>query len=208
VAGFRLTNGSSGCPPTETPPSDYEIPFRFDSAGRLWLKSCFQGFEQLGAARHDISSNSIFGTASVPIGGDITAGTYANFNVVNDTACDLGILLAYDLSADLYVSQDSLAQVTLSGRWNGVTHSSIAVSSIYIDSGDTTGGIRVIQTAAAAPHDAAIDAGGAASLVVTPGNSATVSCRLSLSYIVGTSDGIDQFNSANSVVRVYGYVIP
>lgn len=213
MAGFRLTGGGGGCPPTETPPSDYDNHFRFDSAGRLWLKECFDGFRFLGSARHDITSNSVFGSSTVPVtstgvsGPPITAGTYTNVLVTNSTPCTMGILVGYDLSTDMYVSQDHMALVSLAGRWNGAVISQIDVSSIYIDSTDTTGGIRVLQAAAANPHDPSIEAGGAASLTLAPGASATVSCRLYVSYYVGAADGIDQFNAANSVVRVYGYIL-
>lgn len=214
MAGFRLTGGTGGCPPTETPPSDYENQFRFDDAGRLWLKPCFEGFKFLGSARHDISTNTVFGISSTPIstaedivsGNGITAGTYANVTITNDTPCDMGVLLAYDLSVDLYVADDHLAVVALSGRWNGAHHSQINVSSVYHAAGSGDG-IRVLQAAAAAPHDTNIEAGGAPSLTLAPGASATVGCRLFLQYVVGSPDGIDQFNAASSIVRVYGYPI-
>lgn len=43
MTGFRLDDGSGGCPPTASAPGDYEIPFRFDGAGSLWITSCFKG---------------------------------------------------------------------------------------------------------------------------------------------------------------------
>lgn len=200
MAGFRLTGGGGGCPPTETPPNTYQNPFRFDDAGRLWLKDCSVGLHYLGEARHDIASNTLFGEASTPVtsdvvnGAPITAGTYTNAVVTNNTNCTLSVLIGLELSTDLYVRQDQFAVVTLSARLNGANVSRVATSSIYLDTGSD--GIRNIGTAAAGPHPVT---------TLAPGQQATFGCRLYLGYYVGAPDGItDQFNTANSVVRVYG----
>lgn len=156
MAGFRLTGGGGGCPPTETPPNTYQNPFRFDDAGRLWLKDCSVGLHYLGEARHDIASNTLFGEASTPVtsdvvnGAPITAGTYTNAVVTNNTNCTLSVLIGLELSTDLYVRQDQFALVTLSARLNGANVSRVATSSIYLDTGSD--GIRNIGTAAAGPH--------------------------------------------------------
>lgn len=200
MAGFRLTGGSGGCPPTETPPSDYANPFRFDDAGRLWLKDCSSGIRYKGEARHDIASNTLFGMANTPVtsdvetGASITAGTYTNYVATNTTNCNEQIWIAMELSTDLYVRQSQFAVVTLSARLNGANVSRVATSSIYLNTGDD--GIRNIGGASAGPHYIT---------TLTPGQQVTIGCRLYLGYYVGAPDGVtDQFNSANSIVRVYG----
>lgn len=204
MAGFRLTGGGGGCPPTETPPSTYQNPFRFDSAGRLWLKDCFQGIDYLGEARHDINTNELFGTASVPVstnddliaGNGITAGTYTNFNYTNNTACSQGIMIGMELNADVYVNQSSFAVITLSARLNGANVSRVAGSSVYLNAGSD--GVRSFANGSAGPHYIT---------TLAPGQAMTIGCRLFLGYYVGSPDGVDQFNSANSIVRVYGYTL-
>lgn len=198
MAGFRLTGGSGGCPPTATPPSDYKNPFRFDSAGRLWLKDCFQGLRYLGEARHDIATNAIFGSAAVPVstnidGPAITAGTYANTVITNTQDCNMQIWIGMELNADIYVNQSHFAIVTLSARLNGANVSRIAGSSTYLNAGSD--GVRSFANGSAGPHPIT---------TLAPGQQATIGCRLYLGYYVGSPDNVDQFNSANSIVRVYG----
>lgn len=213
MAGFRLTDGSSGCPPTETPPGNYEIPFRVDDAGRLWITSCFKNLRYFGAARHDLFEQTRLGVSPIPLstaddiisGAGVTAGTYTNLTVTNTTDCDMGLLLAYDLSVDIEVLGNNLARWVMSGRYNGANHDTIAVSSIRT-TGSTTYN-RYITACSAAPHDAGIEAGGSPSLVLAPGVSATIGVKIFCQYAVGTPDTFDNVTQSNAAVRVYGYVL-
>lgn len=213
MAGFRLQDGSCGCPPTETPAADFRNAFRFDDAGCLYIDGCFPSFKFLGAARHDITTPTILGVAgSTPVntaddivsGDGVTAGTYTSLNITNTSNCDMGYLLGYDLNADLDVSGNSLVKWILSGRWNGANVDVIFCSSVRITG---AGPVRCLSGNAAAPHDPAIEAGGAASLTLAPGASATIGARLFLQYAEGAPDGVDQVVSSGSSVRVYGYVL-
>jgi hypothetical protein len=213
MAGFRLTDGSSGCPPTETPPASYEIPFRFDSAGRLWVTSCFKGFRYFGAARHDLPIPGTIGGAFVPnsaspgaSGGGITGGTYENITITNDTECDLGILVGLDVSADLETRADNLVYWTLASRWNGDTHSIASVSTTKI--AGSTALVRQLVGASANPHDLGFEDGSAAALTLAPGASATVGAKLFCYYGTGAPTGTETVYSSSSAVRVYGYILP
>lgn len=212
MAGFRLNDGSSGCPPTETPPAGYEIPFRFDEAGRLWVTSCFKGFRYFGAARHDLPIAGELGGAFVPNGAGIVAGsgisggTYENITVTNDTECDLGILLGLDVTADLEVRADNMAVWTLASRWNGETHSFCSTSSTKI--AGSTALVRQMVGASANPHDLGFEDGTAAALTLAPGASATIGAKLFLYYAVGSPTGTETVYSSSSAVRVYGYILP
>lgn len=216
MAAFRETDGTGGCPPTETPPAGYEIPFRFDDLGNLWINGCFDNFKFFGYARHDIASEVVLGTATAPVsveadivaGSGITAGTYTPLNITNNSACTIGILLAYDLTVDADVVGNSMAKFILSGRWNGAHVDSVACSSIRIIG--ETNYVRAIVGNAAAMHDPAIEAGGSAGMTLAPGAVGTVSARLFLEYAEGTPPGTvgtDRIVSAGSAVRAYGYCL-
>lgn len=214
MAGFRLTGGSSGCPPTATPPSSYQNPFRFDSAGKLWITGCFQGFHYFGAARHDISGGNQPGqpgyglTTATPFynGTKVTVGTRQTRTITNTTNCTLGFLLGHDLVVDIQCSEDRWAAVSLSETWNGVHHSSATLSTKYISAG---GGdyIRQYLHNSANPHDVNKDATGGSSLQLAPGASATIGAQIYLRYFAGSPAGSDFLYSANSAVRIYGYVL-
>lgn len=213
MAGFRLTDGSSGCPPTETPPADYEIPFRFDAAGRLWITSCFKGLQYFGAARHDIGTSGILGSASLPqstdpdiiSGSGITAGTYTNVTVTNDTICDLGFLLAHDVFADLTTNSHNLIRWNLSARVNGAHYSLSAASSVYHDG--TVANVRSQFQSGANPHNNGIEGGSINDLILAPGASMVIGAKLFLTYVLGAPTGSEVVNSSASAVRIYGYVV-
>ena len=212
MAGFRLTDGSSGCPPTETPPASYEIPFRFDSAGRLWITSCFKGFRYFGAARHDLPIPGIIGGTFVlngppgASGPGISGGLYENITVTNDTECGMGILIGLDVGADIEVRADNLVYWTLASRWNGETHSIASASSTKI--AGSTALVRQVINASANPHDIGFEDGPGAALTLAPGESATVGAKLFCYYGVGAPTGTETVYSSNSAVRVYGYILP
>lgn len=214
MAGFRLTGGSSGCPPTATPPSGYQNPFRFDSAGKLWITGCFQGFQYFGAARHD-SAVGTPGTSGLGLttaspyytGTKVTAGTRTTRTITNTTQCTIGILLGHDIIVDLQVSEDRWAVMHLSETWNGVHHSGAAVSSKYISAG---GGdyVRQFLHGSANPHDVGADASGGSTLQLAPGASATIGAQFYISYGVGSpTSTYDYIWGSNSAVRIYGYVL-
>lgn len=219
MTGFRLTNGTGGCPPTEAPPASYEIPFRFDSGGRLWITSCFKGFRYFGAARHDLPLAGTIGGADVGVGAGllvgagISGGTYANLTLHNDTECDLGILLGLDVSADLEVRADNQLIWTLSSRWNGSHHSLCSFSNTKI--AGSTALVRQAGGASANPHDLGFEAvtgdkyasgtGDTPSLTLPAGASATVGAKLFCHYAVGSATGTETVYSSTSAVRVYGY---
>lgn len=213
MAAFRETDGSGGCPPTADPVAGYEIPFRFDSGGNLWITGCFDSFKFFGIARHDIGSPEILGvpartpvntTSDIISGAGISAGTYTSLNITNTTDCTLGILLGYDLNADLDVKGTSLAKIILSGRWNGAHVDLIACSSVRTGAAAYC---RTISGNAANMHDPVIEAGGSASMTIAPGATANVGARLFLQYVEGAPDGSDRIVSSGSAVRVYGYVL-
>lgn len=216
MASFRETDGTGGCPPTETPPAGYEIPFRFDDLGNLWINGCFDNFKFLGIARHDISTEVLVGIASTPIstegdilaGSGVTAGSYVPLNITNTTACTVGLLLGYDMNVDADIVGTNMAKFILAGRFNGVHVDSVACSSTRIVG--ETNYIRQIIGNAANPHDPAIEAGGSAGMTLAPGASCTVSARLFIQYVEGSppgTPGTDRIISAGSAVRVYGYCL-
>lgn len=212
MAGFRLTGGGGGCPPTEEPPTGYQNPFRFDGAGRLWITSCFQGLQYFGAARHDITSGVAPSTATAPIttagtaGPAISAGTYTSRTITNNTPCNMAILLAHDIIADLTAHSDNWVQMTLSERWNG---SEVAQASIYSihDPFVGNGFFRTGLHGSAAPHDVGADAAGGSTQIIPPGVSVVISARLYVAYPIGTYAPGDMINSASSAVRIYGYTL-
>lgn len=215
MAGFRLTDGSDGCPPTAVPPADYENPFRLDSAGRLWITSCFQGMQYFGAARHGMSIATI-GGASVPVFGGlsevvdgtamhVTAGTYTDLVINNATQCTMGIMLGHDGGADMEAHGGRSVSFAISSRWNGNLHSISEYSNPKITG--STANIRMIGGTSANPHDTNVEAGGGPGLVIGPGASATVGVRVYVGYLGGSPTGTEYIHTAASAVRVYGYVI-
>lgn len=216
MTGFRLNDGSAGCPPTETPPSDYTIPFRFDSAGRLWITSCFKNLQYFGAARHDIGSqvgfigDSAVGLAvstdpDVVAGNGVTQGTATNLTVTNNTGCTLGFLLGHDIFVDLSTKSQNLVRWILSARVNGANYSISAASGINSD--DASHFVRSQFTSSANPHNNGIEAGGANDLTLAPGASMVVGAKMFIEYVVGSPTGTEVVVSAASAVRVYGYVL-
>lgn len=213
MAGFRLTDGSSGCPPTQTPPADYTIPFRYDDAGRLWLINPLQ-FRYFGAARHDIGSQSGFiGGSGLAVttdpgivsGDSVTQGTYTPITVTNDTEKNMGILLAHDMSIDMSTLNTNMVRVLCSARWNGAHHSLAAANSI--NTNQAVAFVRSLYNGSSNPHDLTLESTGSAGLVLAPGASATVGCKLFIEYVVGTPSGTEVINSASSAVRAYGYTL-
>lgn len=213
MAGIRLTDGSSGCPPTETPPADYVNPFRFDDAGRLWLVDPLQ-FRYFGAARHDVTSQSGFiGDASLAVstsadivsGTSVTQGTYTNLVVTNTTPSNMGVLVSHDIVVDMATKSENLVRVVVSARWNGAHHSLATASSINTD--DTSHFVRSEYNGSSNPHDLVLESTGVASLVLAPGASATVGAKLFIVYTVGTPTGTEVIYAASSAVRAYGYTL-
>lgn len=213
MSGFRLTGGTEGCPPTETPPSSYVSPFRLDSAGRLWITQCFRGFKYFGAARHDISTPVIIGSATalpstagdIVSGTNLTAGTYTSLTVTNDTECTIGLLTGLDTVVDLTTYESNIVMWTVSSRWNGVYHSSSNVSNPQI--AGSTDYIRQLNNVSANPHDLGVEGGGAPTMSLAPGATGIVSAKMFVSYNSGAATGLESITAANSAVRVYGYVI-
>lgn len=228
MAAIRLSDGSGGCPPTQTPPAGYDNPFRFDSAGRLWVTSCFRGFQYLGAARHDLPVFGILGGPWVPAGasllagGGIVGGTYATIAVTNGTECTMGIMLAMDMTLDLEVRADNLSVWSLSSRWNGAHHSLCQTSNVHIS--NSTELVRQYLGASANLHDlgfelgltggvgtttvnTATNPGGTALLQLAPGASATIGAKLFMHYAIGAATGTETIYKADSAVRAYGYMI-
>lgn len=213
MAGIRLTDGTGGCPPTQAPPADYENPFRFDSAGRLWITSCFKGFRYFGAARQDLFVSGTLGDATwVPagagllVGAGIPGGEKTPLLITNSTECTMGVLLGLDLTADIEVRADNQAIWTLSSRWNGAHHSLCSLSNAKI--AGSTALVRQALATSANPHDLGFEAGGTvAALQLAPGASATIGAQLFLHYAVGSPTGTETIHSSASAVRVYGYVL-
>lgn len=213
MAGFRLTDGSSGCPPTQTPPADYTIPFRYDDAGRLWIIDPLQ-FRYFGAARHDISSTSGFigdsgllvtNDAGIVAGDSVTQGTYTPIIVTNDTQKNMGILVAHDIVVDMSTRSDNMVQPLLSARWNGAHHSLAACCSSSTD--EATHTIRSQYNGSSNPHDLGLESTGIPLLTLAPGASGTVGAKLFIRYVVGSPTGSEVIWSAASAVRAYGYTL-
>lgn len=213
MAGFRLTGGGSGCPPTQAPPSDYQNPFRFDDAGKLWITSCFKGFRYFGSARHDVGTTYQLGSdrvlesgaSDIISGNGITAGNYIMLTITNDTDCNIGVLLASDIYVDWLTSTNNMVRWVLSERWNGNNHAISAVSSPLISPGTET--IRQQASGSANPHNLNLEGYGGLPLTLAPGASAQVGCSLFLQYAIGAPTGSEYVYSAYSAVRAYGYVI-
>jgi len=213
MVGIRRTDGGVGCPPTATPPSDYKNPFRVDSAGALWIQDCFRSLVYFGEARHDLTSPVAINSDSckVSVGTDfvegrnpITAGTYTTRTVTNTTPCTLGILLAHNMYVDMQTNTFNFVYVTLSERWNGKNHASATVSSEWRF--ETPHLIRKAVSSGANPHDVNAPNGGS-TMQLKPGESATVACRLFLTYPFGSPQPGEVIQRAYSAVRIYGYVL-
>jgi len=219
MTGFRRTDGTLGCPPTETPPSDYRNPFFVDGSGALWVSSCFKDLRYLGAARHDITSPILIGGPSgsgqvssfsdiTTAGKGIAGGKYKSVTVTNTNTCPMGILLGHDSGVDITTRGSNMVKWTVAAYWNGAYHSSSSSTSMWL--GGTLSAFAMITQklwASANPHDAGIEATGTPSLVIQPGDSAVVSARMYVSYDIGAADGTETVNSGISAIRVYGYNI-
>lgn len=214
MAGFRLTDGTSGCPPTETPPAGYKNPFRFDDAGRLWISACFKGFRYLGSARHDIGVTTLIDSPTVPqaVGSfplynvnGITAGVYNNVTIVNDTKCTMGVLLGCDMIVDSKTYQQNLVSWIVSHRWNGASHSRSVASTPLLLGG--TGYFRTSTIGGTGPHDANAEPGGGSSMTIAAGASATFGARFFVEYIQGAPTGSEYLYSASTAVRAYGFIL-
>lgn len=214
MAGFLLTGGGGGCPPTATPPSGYKNPFRFDSSGKLWITSCFQGFQYFGAARHDITSAAQPGNSGInlsttnPIynGTAITAGKATTRVITNTTQCTMGILLGYDAICDIQIHEDSWVQLALVEYWNGARYNHGVVTNKHLATGGGEFARATLHTSAN-PHDTGADAAGGSTLQLAPGASATIAAKFFMSYMVGSTQPGDVLYSASSAVRIYGYVL-
>lgn len=216
MSGFRLDDASDGCPPTEAPPSSYTNPFRFDSAGRLWITSCFRGFKYFGAARHDLGT-VIMGASNAPNNNPwtglgegstmqpITAGTYKKVTIVNDTECTLGLLTGLDATGDMTTLCTSFVRLYIESRFNGTHHSDSGWSNPQV--AGLTGYVRQFGNISANPHDGGFEDADGPTLTLAPGETGEVSARLYLNHS-GTPNGVEAINSAGSAIRVYGYILP
>ena len=214
MVGIRRTDGGPGCPPTETPRSEYSNPFRVDSNGALWIQTCFKNLIYFGEARHDMPQTAI-GADNCKVSpyaagvienesNAITAGNYTTRLITNNTPCTIGILLGHNLTADLQTNNLNWVHLTLSERWNGSNHASATVSSEFRF--EASHFMRKLVSSGANPHDVNAPNGGS-TLQIAPGESATVSCRLFVSYGFGTRQPGEMIQAANSAVRIYGYVL-
>lgn len=215
MAGFRLTPPTAGCPPTETPITAYDNPFREDENGALWIKRCFPGFKYFGAARQDSGNGipQIIGDGPVlltPPGGmnntvnGISSGRFRNLTITNETNDTLAIITSLDLLADLTVRSDHIVSVAVQVRWNGQPISYTAVSTLQIY--NSTKHVRQSLTVSANPHDPNIEVGGAPSMSLASGESGVVSARIHLTMgDNGIPTGTEVVNNFSSAVRVYGH---
>lgn len=211
MVGIRKTDGSAGCSQTETPTSDYANPFRLDGSGGLWLRQCFEDFRYYGAARHDVDlGNRWIGSeeckpdfTNILSAKGINTGRYSNVTVTNDTQNPMQIMVGIDLLADIISNLQHMVSISLITRWNGAYHSSSGVS--LPSRAFTNKQVRQSVTVSASPHDASFEGGGVPSVVLQPGETGTVSAKLSIGYIQGMPDGRDILVSASSAVRVYGH---
>jgi hypothetical protein len=205
MAGFRLTNGTAGCPPTADPPAGYTIPFRFDSGGRLWITGAFPSFKYEKMVKHTVDTATVFGPSyGVPNFGWVTAGTNPPQTITNNTTNTLAYVLAYDLTVDFDVMGTSLAGITLFASWAGTDQTStVGVTSVRTNYAAIC---RTSQSATSSPHEDTVDAGGTNILTLAPGASATVSAKLFSGFVEGTPNGYDMIRSASGKVRVYSYI--
>jgi hypothetical protein len=184
-----------------------------DSAGRLWITQCFKGFRYFGAARHDLDTAVVIGSASatpsssadVVSGVGIAAGTYTNITVTNDTECTIGLLVGLDTIVDMATYEDNFVGWTIASQWNGVYHSSTGMSQPQIPGG--TSYIRQKTNVSANPHDLGVEGGGSPTMSLAPGATGVVGAEMFLRYFSGTPTGLEYIYLALSAVRVYGYII-
>lgn len=213
MSGFRLDDTTGGCPPTETPPDDYNNPFRLDSAGRLWITSCFRGFRYFGAARHD-TGGVIMGAAAAPnnnpwpgveAANPVTAGTYKKITIVNETECNLGLLTGIDGTGDMTTLCTSYVQLFIANFFNGEYHSDSSWTNPQLPG--LAGYVRQFGNISANPHDGGFENSTAAELTLAPGETGEITARFYLHH-AGTPNGVEAINSASSAIRVYGYILP
>lgn len=218
MAGIRRTDGQPGCPPTETPPADYKIPFRLDDDDAFWLRECFEEFHYFGAARHDIPTGIRWiGSAECPVDSPdlvhargMTTGKYRNVLVTNKTQQPMQILLGLDCTVDIIANYSKLIVIGMISRWNGVYQSSSRVSPP--SRAFTNKRVRQTVTVSANAHDLAYETTSPAvdnptQIVLQPGESGTVSAKLAVYYLQGQPDGKDVIVAAESAVRVYGHAL-
>lgn len=212
MVGFRLTGGSNGCPPVQTPPADYVNPFRFDSAGRLWITSCFKGFEYFGYARYD-TPGVIMGTALAPINNpwpglpgaaSISSGSGTNLTITNDTECTIGILVGLDLLGDMTTLCASYVSMHVAAQWNGAHLSSSNWSNPQITG--MSGYLRQQGNVSANPHDIGVEGGGANVVTLAPGAVGVLTSRIYIAHSTAAA-AFDVVNSASCAARAYGYVL-
>lgn len=219
MTGFLLTPDAPGCPPTETPPSDYENPFREDANGALWVRQCFSDLRYIGAARQDAGGIwpppvigdsgtplTPFGQISTDATKGIKVGKYRNVTVYNDTPGILGLLVGLDMVADVIVRADHRVYMAVQSRWNGASHSFTWCSTPqYIGS---TKMLRRSLTVSACPHDLRLEDDGEPELILYPGESGVVSAKVHIAYgddqIPAGTERLIHFASA---VRVYAYML-
>jgi hypothetical protein len=218
MTGFRLTPDVAGCPPTLTPPTTYENPFRVDAAGALWIRKCFKGLRYFGAARHDINEWVVLGGKTTQVGrgaewtkasGGISAGTYRNITLTNQTECPMAFLLGHDTFVNLYTRGDNQVVWVIESKWNGEHHdwSRCSNNRWY---NDTTLSDKMTQdtfNTSACPHDNGFETTGQLSLTLAPGESATVSAKMHAFYQEGAPSGSEYILAAYSAVRVWGYIV-
>jgi hypothetical protein len=136
----------------------------------------------------------------------VTAGAYTTRTITNTTPCTLGILLAHDIVLDALLHRDNYFFMTVSERWNGANHAQATVSGQHDPFGGA-GFIRQLLHSGANPHDQGADPTGGSTLQLAPGQSATVGARLYFAYAIGTYAPGEIVYSANTAVRIYGYVL-
>jgi len=227
MAGFRLDDAAAeGCPPTQQPPSNYEMPFREDDAGALWLRGCFKSFWYYGAARHDISYGIRWiGSTNVPVETGVAPlnlrglneGKYKNVTVKNTTEKRIGIMLGLEVIGDILCRSDNMINLIIMSRWNGILHSAVGASTANY--GTTGTQIRQIVTCSAIPHDIGFEGADTSStsstdpdstlhtMYLEPGETGVVGAKLAIQYTKGIPDGQEVLVFAESAVRVYGFTI-
>jgi hypothetical protein len=218
MTGFRLTPDVAGCPPTLTPPTDYENPFRVDAAGALWIRKCFKGLRYFGAARHDINEWTTLGGKTAKAGsggqwtsasGGISAGTYRNITITNQTECPMAFLLGHDTVVELSTRGDNQVIWVIESKWNGEHHDWERCSNNrwYAETAMSEKLTREIFNTSSCPHDKGFEETGQLSLTLSPGESATVSAKMHAFYLEGAPSGSETILFAASAVRVWGYIV-
>jgi hypothetical protein len=211
MVGIRRTDGAAGCPPTETPEAGYLNPFRTDSVGALWIRECFEEFKYFGAARHDIVTGIRWiGSAALPVdtpglistAHGVKEGTYDNVTVTNNTQQPMQLLFGLDCVADLLTNTNKLITLSVISRFNGVYQSSSGAGPP--NRSGVNRAIRQIVNISSNPQDVAFETTGVPT-TLNPGESGTVSAKISIAYWGGQPDGRDVLVSAAAAVRVYGH---